>query len=435
VEPPVIGVLALLAVLAMIALHVPIGAAMAIGGVVGTGLIIGWEPAISILGIDPMQQLASPELAVIALFLLMGNFASAAGLSSDLYRLAHDFLGHRRGGLAMATVATCAGFGAVCGSSVATVGTMARIALPEMKQRGYADSLSTGSIASGATLGIIVPPSVIMVLYAILTEQFITALFVAAVVPALIATLGYLIAVRAAVALDPAAGPAGPRTPWPERMQSLKQSWGVVALAAAVSGGIYSGVFTVNEAAAVGAAAAIVFAWLRGRLTRKSFFANLKETAASTALIYLIIIGANVFGYCISLSHIPDIIVTWIETLEIPDLMIIYLLLAMYIFLGAIFDEVAAMVITLPFVFPVITAMGYDPIWWGVVNVVVIEIGMIMPPIGINVFIMQGMAPGTSLRTIYTGVMPFVVADIARLIILVAMPALTLWLPKAVGLM
>jgi tripartite ATP-independent transporter DctM subunit len=430
-----IGVLALAAVLGMIALHVPIGAAMAIGGFIGTGLIIGWGPAVAILGIDPSQQIASPELAVIALFLLMGNFAGVAGLSGDLYRLAQAFIGHRKGGLAMATVASCAGFGAVCGSSLATVGTMARIALPEMKSRGYADSLSTGSIASGATLGIIVPPSVIMVLYAILTEQFITALFVAAIVPAALATVGYLIAVRAAVALDPAAGPVGPRAPWAQRWTSLKQSWGVVLLAALVSGGIYSGVFTINEAASVGAALAIVFAWARGRLTRTSFFTSLKEAAASTALIYLIIIGANIFGYCITLSHIPDIIISGIEALPIPDIMIIYLMLAMYIVLGAIFDEVAAMVITLPFVFPVITAMGYDPIWWGIINVVVIEIGMIMPPIGINVFVMQGMAPGVSLRTIYKGVTPFVIADIVRLIILVALPALTLWLPKTVGLM
>ena len=435
VDPAVIGSLALVAVLGMIALHVPIGAAMALGGFIGTGLIIGFGPAVAILGIDPSQQIASPELAVIALFLLMGNFAGAAGLSADLYRLAQAFIGHRRGGLAMATVASCAGFGAVCGSSLATVATMARIALPEMKQRGYADSLSTGSIASGATLGIIVPPSVIMVLYAILTEQFITALFVAAVVPAIIATVGYLIAVRASVALNPEAGPAGPRAPWPERWKAVKESWGVLLLAVLVSGGIYSGIFTVNEAASVGAALAIIFAWARGRLNRTSFFKSLKETAASTALIYLIIIGANIFGYCISLSHIPDIIITAIEALPIPDLMIIYLILAMYIVLGAIFDEVAAMVITLPFVFPVITAMGYDPVWWGIINVVVIEIGMIMPPIGINVFVMQGMAPGTSLRTIYTGVMPFVVADIIRLIILVALPALTLWLPKLVGLM
>ena len=434
-DPTVIGSLALLAVLGMIALHVPIGAAMAIGGFIGTGLIIGWEPAVAVLGIDPAQQIASSELAVIALFLLMGNFAGVAGLSADLYRLAQALVGHKRGGLAMATVASCAGFGAVCGSSLATVGTMARIALPEMKRRGYADSLSTGSIASGATLGIIVPPSVIMVLYAILTEQFITALFVAAVIPALLATIGYLVAVRVSVALNPEAGPAGPRAPWSNRWGALRESWGVILLAALVSGGIYSGIFTINEAASVGAALAIIFAWVRGKLNRTSFFKNLKETAASTALIYLIIIGANIFGYCISLSHIPDIIITAIEALPIPDLMIIYLMLAMYIVLGAIFDEVAAMVITLPFVFPMITAMGYDPIWWGIINVVVIEIGMIMPPIGINVFVMQGMAPGVTLRTIYKGVTPFVIADIVRLIILVALPVLTLWLPKAIGLM
>ncbi|MEQ9445815.1 MAG: TRAP transporter large permease [Rhodospirillaceae bacterium] len=434
-EPPVIGGLVVAGMFVMIALHVPIGIAMAIAGFIGTGVIIGFEPAIALFGIEPSAAIASQELAIIALFLLMGNFAAAAGLSGDLYRLAQAFLGHRKGGLAMATVATCAGFGAVCGSSLATTATMTRIALPEMDKRGYARRLSTGSIAAGSTLGVIVPPSVLLVLYAILTEQFVTALFVAALGPALIAVFLYMITVFTYVKISPDSGPAAERIPWSERRQTLKKSWGVVTLAVIVSGGIYSGLFTVNEAAAVGATVAIAFTALRGQLNRSVFFANLKETAASTALIYLIIIGASIFSYAITLSHLPDIIVSSIENLGLQPLLVILMLQAMYIILGAIFDTVAAMVITLPFVFPLITGMGYDPIWWGVINVVVMEMGMITPPIGLNVFVMHGMNKDVSLSTVYAGIWPFLLSDFVRLIILTLFPVLTLWLPKALGLM
>jgi C4-dicarboxylate transporter DctM subunit len=434
-EPPVIGGLVVAGMFIMIALHVPIGVAMAIAGFIGTGIIIGFEPAIALFGIEPSSAIASQELAIIALFLLMGNFAAAAGLSGDLYRLAQAFLGHRKGGLAMATVATCAGFGAVCGSSLATTATMTRIALPEMDKRGYSRRLSTGSIAAGSTLGVIVPPSVLLVLYAILTEQFVTALFVAALGPAIIAIFLYLFSVMAYVGVAPNAGPAAERVPWAERRVVLKKSWGVLLLAIVVSGGIYSGVFTVNEAAAVGAAVAIAFTALRGKLSRSIFFSNLKETAASTALIYLIIIGASIFSYAITLSHLPDIIVTSIEDLGLEPLMVILLLEAMYIILGSIFDTVAAMVITLPFVFPLVTGMGYDPIWWGVINVVVMEMGMITPPIGLNVFVMHGMNKDLPLSTVYAGIWPFLLSDLVRLLILTLFPVLTLWLPKAMGLM
>ncbi len=434
-EPPVVGGLIVAGMFVMIALHVPIGVAMAISGFIGTGVLIGFGPAIALFGIEPSSAIASQELAIIALFLLMGNFAAAAGLSGDLYRLAQAFLGHKRGGLAMATIATCAGFGAVCGSSLATTATMTRIALPEMEQRGYARRLSTGCIAAGSTLGVIVPPSVLLVLYAVLTEQFVTALFVAALGPAVIAVAFYMLAVLGYVTLSPNSGPAADRVPWQERKKVLGQSWGVVALAIVVSGGIYSGLFTVSEAAAVGAAVAIGFTALRRRLNRSVFFANLKETAASTALIYLIIIGASIFSYAISLSHLPDIIVTFIEGLGLQPLMVILLLEAVYIVLGSIFDTVAAMVITLPFVFPLITGMGYDPIWWGVINVVVMEMGMITPPIGLNVFVMHGMAKDVPLSTVYAGIGPFLFADLIRLLLLTFFPALCLWLPKAMGLM
>ena len=434
-EAPFIGGLTVVAMFLLIACHVPIGIAMGITGVLGTGLIIGFEPAIALLGIEPSAAIASQELAIIALFLLMGNFAAAAGLSNDLYKLAEAFLGHLKGGLAMATVATCAGFGAVCGSSLATTATMTRIALPEMQNRGYSKQLSTGSIAAGSTLGIIVPPSVLLVLYAVLTEQFVTALFVAALGPALIAVLFYMVAVIVYIKISPAAGPAASRLPWTQQAAVLRKSWGVILLASIVSGGIYSGIFTVNEAASIGAAVAITFTALRGKLTKSVFFANLKETAASTALIYVVIIGASIFSYAITLSTLPQIIIESIESLGLQPLIIIFMLEIMYIILGSIFDTVAAMVITIPFVFPLITGMGYDPIWWGIINVVVMEMGMITPPIGLNVFVMHGMTKDVPLTTIYKGIGPFLVSDIVRLIILTLFPILTLWLPKTMGLM
>jgi len=418
----------------LIALHVPIGIAMSVAGFIGTGFIIGFEPAFSLFGIEPSSAIASQELAIIALFLLMGNFAAAAGLSGDLYHLAHAFLGHRKGGLAMSTIATCAGFGAVCGSSLATTATMTRIALPEMQKRSYSMQLSTGSIAAGSTLGVIVPPSVLLVLYAVLTEQFVTALFVAALGPAVLAVIFYLLSVWFYVKVFPESGPAAERIPWPVRKEVLKKSWGVIFLATVVSGGIYSGFFTVNEAAAVGAAVAIAFTALRGKLTRSIFFDNLKETAASTALIYLIIIGASIFSYAITLSKLPEIIVVFIEQQNLQPFIIILLLEAVYIVLGSIFDTVAAMVITLPFVFPLIVGMGYDPIWWGIVNVIVMEMGMITPPIGLNVFVIHGMTDRVPLKTIYSGIVPFLFSDIFRLLIITFFPAVCLWLPKAMGL-
>ena len=432
-DPTVIAILGLLGMFALIALHVPIGVAMGIAGYICVGLMLDWGPALSLFGTEAKSHLQSSELAVIPLFLLMGAFAGAAGLSADVYRLAYAFLGHRRGGLALATIGGCAGFGAVCGSSVATAATMTRIALPEMLKRRYLPSLATGCIASGGTLGMLIPPSVIMVLYGILTEQFVIALFVAAVVPGLLAVLLYFAAIWIYVRINPEAGPAGPRMTWGERGTIVLQSWGVILLAVVVSGGIYGGVFTVSEAAAVGASLAFIFTIARGRMSWRVLWDVLGETAANTGLIYLIIIGASVFTYFVTLSELPPNLVNGINSLGWPPLMVLVLLYVMYIILGSIFDTVAAMVITLPFVFPLVVGLGYDPIWFGVVNVMVIEIGMITPPIGINVFVLHGMAKVIPLKTIFKGIVPFLIADVVRLALLTLFPSIALWLPKVLG--
>lgn len=432
-DPLTTGLLGLLAMFVLILLQVPVGVAMGVVGVVGTGLIIGFEPALTLLATEPSAAMAAEGLAVIAMFLLMGNFAHVGGLSQELYRLAHAWLGHRRGGLIFATIGACAGFGAVCGSSVATAATMARIALPQMLQRGYSKSLAAGSIAAGGTLGMIIPPSVVMILYAVLTENSIIALFLAAVIPGLLAVLFYFVAIAVTVRFYPQLAPVGDRVSWPERRRITRQNWAVLLLATVVSGGIYSGIFTVSEAASVGASVALLLSILRKRLNKNSFLECLGDTARNTGLIFVIIIGASVFSYFATLSGLPAAIVEWINSLGLAPILVILLLQVFYLILGSVFDTIAAMVLTLPFVYPLIIELGYDPVWWGVVNIVVIELGMITPPIGINVFVLHGMARDLPLTTIFKGVIPFVIADLARLLLLTLIPALSLWLPRTLG--
>jgi tripartite ATP-independent transporter DctM subunit len=418
----------------LIALHVPIGIAMGLTGIATYATLVGWGPAMSLAAIEASQTFGSLDFAIIPLFLVMGSFAAAAGLSGDLYRIANALVGHLRGGLSMATIGSCALFGAVCGSSIATVATMTRIALPEMRQRGYRTGLAAGSIAAGGTLGILIPPSIIMVLYAVLAEQFVLTLFFAAVIPGLIAVALQCGAVAVYVRLVPDAAPAAAPLSWSERGRTLASSWGVIALGLVVSVGIYGGIFTVNEAAGVGAAMAGVFFFARRKGTRQALIRVVKETASNTGMIYLVIIGASMLTYFLSASHLPSNIIDWISTLDVPPLVIVLALYVMYIVLGAVFDSFAAMVITLPFVLPVVVGLGYDPVWWGVIMVMVIEIGLITPPIGINVFILHGMAREIPLRTIFKGIAPFLVADVLRLILVTLFPQLALWLPNALGL-
>jgi C4-dicarboxylate transporter, DctM subunit len=427
----VIGLLGLTSMFVLALLHVPLGASMAIAGLVGFSLMAGFAPAASIFATETASVVSNVDLVVIPMFILMGAFASVGGLARDMYDLAYAVLGHRRGGLAMATIGGSAGFGAVCGSAIATTATFGRAALPEMEARGYSRALSAGSVAAGGTLGILIPPSTIMVIYAVITEQFVVDLFVAAIVPGLLAVAMYLLAVQWTVLRRPADGPVGPQMSWPERFDALRRGWGVVLLAVVVLGGIYSGVFTVNEAAAIGVLVALFMARLRGALNLKSFLGILRESSATTAMLYMMLIGASVFSYFLAATHLPADVVRALGAVEIDPLWIVFGLLIFYIVLGAFFDEVAAMILTMPFVFPLITNLGFDPVWWGIVNVMVIEIGLICPPIGLNVLVLHGLRPDVSLATIYRGVTPFLVADITRLSLIVFFPAIVLWLPHA----
>lgn len=429
-----IATLALASLFTLMLLRVPVAIALMVSGVLGFGLQAGWGPAFSLLASEPAGYLSNGDLATIPLFLLMGAFAGLAGLSSDLYRLAAAFLGHWRGGLAYATIGGCAGFGAICGSSMATVATMTRVAMPEMRARGYDRGLAAGTIAAGGTLGILIPPSIVLVIYAVMTEQFVVTLFAAAVIPGLIAVSFQMLAVRLYLVWRPGHAPASERIPLSARWALLCQSWRVLALVFVVSGGIYAGIFTATEAAAVGCVLAGAFAWRAGRMDWAATRAAVLDTALTTAMIYLMVVGASVFTYFLSVSRIPLELVSWIEAQQLAPTLVILALLVFYIILGCFFETMSALVITLPFVFPLVMSLGYDPIWWGIVCVMVVELGLITPPFGLNLFVISGMCPDISTGRVATGTLPFFVADLARLGLLVAVPGMALWLPGVLGL-
>ena len=433
-DPILLASLGLAGMFAIILLGVPIGVAMALAGIVGFTYLSNFGAALSLLATEPATQLASADLAVIPLFLLMGSFAAASGLSGDIYRIAFALLGHRRGGLAIATVSGCAAFGSICGSSVATAATMGRIALPEMLRRGYAPSLATGSVAAGGTLGILIPPSNIMVIYAYLTEQVVITLFVAALLPSVIAVALDFIAINLYVRANPGTAPPGPRMPWPERLRVIRDGWGVGLLMLLIIGGIYGGIFTVQEAAAFGAGFAFLFTVFRGKLSIAVLRQVMVDTASSTAMIYVILAGASIFSYFIAATKMPVQLVGMIQGLDLAPIVIVFAIIVVYLILGMIFDEVAALLITLPFVFPLIVHLGYHPVWWGIVNVMVIEVGLIAPPIGLNVFVIQGMARDIPINVIYRGIMPILWADLVRIALIVVFPGIVMWLPQYFGM-
>ena len=412
---------------ALILLHVPVGAAMALTGLIGFGLISGPGPAFSTIAIETTTALSSLDLTTIPLFLLMGSLATRAGLATDIYDLSSAVVGRFRGGLAVATVMGCAGFGALCGSSLATTATMARVALPEMTRRGYAPELATGSIAGGGSLAILIPPSIVMIVYAVLTEQFVLDLFLAGILPGLLSVVLYGIAITVVTWFRPEFGPAFEGPSRREVLAAALRAWRAVVVVILVVGGIYAGVVTVTEAASFGVVVTLGFflARVRGRWASEAREA-FAETARTTGLIFLMIIGASIFSYFLTISGATGQIVSAIAAMPVSDYTILLAILFMYLILGAVFDTIAAMVLTLPFVFPIVLEMGFDPIWWGVVNVMIIEIGLITPPIGLNVFVMKGMAPQVPLGTIFRGILPFFTADIARIGLILAFPQIAL---------
>lgn len=428
-EQDFVAVAGFVALFAMMVLRVPVGVAMGIVGVGGFALLAAVDPALNLLAQSPIRNATSYELAVIPMFILMGGFATAAGMSRELFHAGEAWLGHRRGGLAMATVAACAGFAAINGSSVATAATMTNVALPEMRRFGYHPGFSTGVIAAGGTLGIMIPPSVIFVLYGILTEQDITKLFMSGIVPGLLAVLLYMITVQIIGILRPQVVPRGERFSWRERFVSLRDIWATALLFFCIIGGMYGGVFTVNEAAGCGAIGTLLIGILRGRLDWPKIREALIESVRTSASIFTIVVGAFLFGYFLVITQTPQKVSDFLTALPIGPYGILVLILVLYLVLGALMDELAIILVTVPIFFPVILQLGFDPIWFGVIIVMVTTLGMVMPPVGINVFVINSIARDVSLWQIYKGVMPFIVADLIRLALLVMFPAIALFLP------
>ncbi len=428
-SPALLGSLAFIGLLGLIALRVPVAVAMGVVGVVGGLFLNGYDSVAFIMGSVPFEAIFPYSLSVIPLFVLMGVFAARAGLSKSLYEAVHAFIGHYRGGLAMATVGACAAFGAICGSSLATAATMCRVAMPEMRARRYDDGLAAATVAAGGTLGVLIPPSVIMVIYAILTEQSIGKMFAAAMIPGLLATLLYMSAIYIQTWRNPLLGPADRVFNWKERAIAIKNVWPVLLLFGVVIGGIYLGWFSPTEAAAIGAMGAFLLALLKGRLNKTVFLECLTETASTSGMIFMILIGTALFNYFVETTGLPQMLVQEVSMLGWPPLAILIMLIIFYVVLGCFMDALSMILLTLPFVYPLIVSLNFDPIWFGVIMVSVVEVGLITPPVGMNLFVIMAGTPGLKLQTISRGVIAFLVADVMRLALLILFPALSLWLP------
>ena len=417
------------AVFALALLRIPLAFAMGLVGFIGLGLLRGWAPTMANAAQVVYDTGFAYTLSVVPLFILMGNFVARAGLAQELFRAAYAFIGHVRGGLAHATVLACAGFGAICGSSIATAATMAKVAYPPMKKLGYADYLSTGVIAAGGTLGIMIPPSTILVIYGIVTETHIGKLFAAGVLPGLMCAGLLMGAVAWITWRDPGAGPAGERTPWPERWKALRDIWGVALLVVVVLGGIYGGVFTATEGAGIGAMGAFLFAWARRTLTWAVLLDVLVESARTTAMLFAILIAAMLFSSFINFTTMPGDLKDWILSQGLSPLMIVGAMMVVYVLLGTIMEELSMVLLTIPVFFPIVIGLGFDPVWFGVLIVLVVQIGLISPPVGMNLFVLNTLLKAVALGEIFRGVWLFVLALVVGLVIVLKFQPLSLWLP------
>lgn len=410
----------------------PLGFAMLAVGGIGFGILRGTEPALEMVGQQILDITLNTNFAVLPMFLLMGAFVYRASLSDDLYEAADAWLGHFRGGLAMATIAACGGFAAVSGSSLATAATMAKVAIPSMRKYKYSDSLAAGTVAAGGTMGILIPPSAALIIYGILTEEDIAALFTAGIVPGIITIIAYITVVIIVTRIWPQIGPPGDRSSWAVRWRSLYRVWGVVLLFVLILGGITFGVFTPNEAGGIGAIGALIFAILRKRMSWRVLFESLIEAGQTTAMVFMIAIGALVLNNFVTLAGLSAAVVNWIEGLSFAPIIIILIIMCFYIVLGTVIEGLAMIFLTVPIFVPVVEGLGFSLIWFGIVLVMMVEISLITPPIGLNVFVMKSMLPDVPLSSIFKGIAPFFCADIIRLLLVVFFPALALWLPGLV---
>ncbi len=414
-------------------LRVPVGMAMGLVGVTGYGYIVGMEPALKMVGQTTMRTVTDQSFAVIPMFMLMGAFVSISGVSRELFRAANAFMGHLRGGLGVATVLACGGFAAICGSSVATAATFSKVAYPEMRRYNYPKSFATGVIAAGGTLGIMIPPSTVLAVYAILTQQDIGKLFMAGVMPGLLAILMYILTISLIVMAKPGFLPAGRRTPRSERLASLKDVWAPLALFVFVIGGLYGGLFTPSEAGGMGAAGAFLLGVVRRRLNLAQIREALLEATRTSAAVFTVLIGALLFGYFLTITQTPQKVTEFLIGLGLDRYALLAIIMGMYLVLGCLMDAMAMIILTVPIIYPLILQLGFDPIWFGVIIVMTVELGLIHPPVGMNVFVIKSVVQDVSFTTIFRGVLPFVGTDLIRLVILIAFPAIALWLPSRMG--
>jgi tripartite ATP-independent transporter DctM subunit len=425
-----VAVIGFVSLFVLMLLRVPIGMALGLVGVTGFGYLTSMSPALKIVGHTTMRTVTDFNYAVVPLFLLMGAFATTSGMSRELFRAANAFIGHLRGGLGIATILACGGFAAICGSSVATAATFSRVAYPEMRRHNYPESFSAGVIAAGGTLGIMIPPSTVLAIYGIITEQDIGKLFIAGVIPGILAVIMYVATVSIIGWSKPGFLPSGPRSSWSERVESVKGVWATLLLFAFVIGGLYGGMFTATEAAGAGAGGAFIIGVARRRLSGKQILDCLLETTRTTAAVFTILIGALLFGYFLTITQTPQKVTAFLTGLGIGDYGVLALILLMYLLLGCLMDALAIVILTVPIIFPLIKEMGFDPIWFGIIIVMTVELGLIHPPVGMNIFVIKSVLKDIKISTIFIGVIPFIITDLIRLVILVIFPALATWLPS-----
>ena len=436
-----ISIIGLAAVLVLVFLRMPIAISMGLVGFAGYADIRGFRASISMVArliIDTAQDYG---LSVVPLFILMGLFVNKGGLSRELYQVSYAFLGHMRGGLAMATIVACAGFSAICGSSLATAATMSKVAMPQMRKYNYADSLSTASIAAGGTLGILIPPSVILVIYGLLTETSIGKLFIAGIIPGLLGVGFYLVAVRYTILRNPDAGPAGGRTNWKDRVAALRGVWAILLLFFIVIGGLYGALdvwplnltFSPTEAAGMGAAGAFLIALSRRKLTFAATVQVLIETVQTAASLFIVLIGAWIFSNFVNLAGLPEALRELVTSSGVGPMWVMLMIICVYLVLGCVFESLSMLLLTVPIFFPLVIGMGFDPVWFGIIVVVVTEISLITPPVGLNVFVLKGVVGDVTTATIFRGVTPFWIVDLIRLAVLVLLPSIVLFLPNSMN--
>ena len=432
-SPVVVGIIGLALLLFFLAMRMPVGFAMALIGLSGFIYLVSSEGGLTMAARATWGQFASYHFSVVPLFILMGQFSFSSGISSRLYKSAYNWLGHFRGGLAMATIGACAGFAAICGSSTATVATMGAVSLPEMKRYKYDMRLATGSIAAGGSMGILIPPSVILIIYGIMTEQSIGRLFAAGFLPGLLEAFLYIVTISIICKLNPGLGPRGPKTPFKEKVTGL---WGgtveTVAIFVVVIGGLFGGWFTPTEAAGVGAFFVLALSLVTRRLKWKGFTESIYTTTGTTAMIMIIVLGAVIFNKFVAVTRVPFALADWVVGLHLPPLVIMGMIIIVYLIGGCFMDALGLILLTVPIFFPVAVKLGFDPIWFGIIITRVSEIGVITPPVGINVYVMNAVAKDVPLVTIFRGIVPFLMADVVSMFLLVFFPQIVLFLPSIV---